>query len=173
MNSDRTVPADAMWARTGHLLPGKAGDRGVTAADNRQFLEAVLWRTRAGAPWRDLPERFGKWNSVFKRFRRWTLAGVFERVFNALSGDFDFEYMFIDGTIVQAHQKASGAKGGPAGRGIGRSRGGTASKIVAAVDALGYLARFVIVPGQVHGIAGLPPAAGGSSVRGPDRGPGV
>ena len=114
MNSDRTVLTDAMWDRIEHLLPGKAGDRGTTAADNRLFLEAVLWRTRAGAPWRDLPKRFGKWNSVFKRFRRWTLAGVFERVFNALSGDFDFEYVFIDGTIVQAHQKASGAKGGPA-----------------------------------------------------------
>ena len=117
MNADRTVLTDAMWARIEHMLPGKATDPGVTAADNRRFLEAVLWRTRTGSPWRDLPKRFGKWNSVFKRFRRWVLSGVFERVFNALSGAFDFEYVFVDGTVVQAHQKAAGAKGGPADRG--------------------------------------------------------
>ena len=117
MNPDRTVLTDAMWARVEPMLPGKASDPGATAADNRQFLEAVLWRFRTGSPWRDLPERFGNWNSVFKRFRRWALSGVFERVFNALSDEFDLEYVFVDGTIVQAHQKATGAKGGPAGKG--------------------------------------------------------
>ena len=114
MNPDRTVLTDAMWVRVEHMLPGKATDPGATAADNRQFLEAVLWRTRTGSPWRDLPERFGNWNSVFKRFRRWATSGVFKRVFNELSDEFDLEYVFIDGTIVQAHQKASGARGGPA-----------------------------------------------------------
>ena len=63
--------------------------------------------------WRDIPERFGKHNSVFKRFRRWVLSGVFERVFNTLSEEFDLECVFVDGTVVQAHQKAAGAKGGP------------------------------------------------------------
>ena len=116
MNADRTVLTDAMWARVEPMLPGKATDPGVTAADNRQFLEAVLWRIRTGSPWRDLPERFGKWNSVFKRFRRWAVKGVFERVFNVLSDEFDLEYVFVDGTVVQAHQKASGAKGGPKSR---------------------------------------------------------
>ncbi len=77
----------------------------------------MLWRTRTGSPWRDLPERFGNWNSVFKRFRRWAVSGVFEGVFNELSDEFDLEFVFVDGTIVQAHQKAAGAKGGPAGRG--------------------------------------------------------
>ena len=65
MNADRTVLTDAMWARIEHMLPGKATDPGATAADNRRFLEAVLWRSRTGSPWRDLPERFGNWNSVF------------------------------------------------------------------------------------------------------------
>ena len=116
MNDDRTVLTDAMWARIEHMLPGRKSDPGVTAADNRLFVEAVLWRTRTGSPWRDLPERFGNWNSVFKRFRRWVLAGVFERVFKALSGSFHLEYVFVDGTVVQAHQKAAGAKGGPADR---------------------------------------------------------
>ena len=99
------------------MLPGKATDPGVTAADNRRFLKAVLWRIRTGSPWRDLPERFGNWNNVFKRFRRWGLSGVFERVFNALSDEFGHEYVFVDGTVVQTHQKAVGAKGGPAARG--------------------------------------------------------
>ena len=85
MNSDRTVLTDAMWAQIEHILPGKATDSGVTAADNRRFLEAVLWRIRTGSPWRDLLERFGHWNNVFKRFRCWALSGVFERVFDALS----------------------------------------------------------------------------------------
>jgi len=75
-------------------------------------MEAVLWRVRTGSPWRDLPKDFGNWNSVFKRFRRWAKAGIFESLFNAINGEPDLEYAMIDGTIVQAHQKASGAKGG-------------------------------------------------------------
>ena len=116
MNADRTALTDAMWARAGPMLPGKAAGPGVTAADNRQFPGAVLRRFRTGSPRRDLPKRFGNWNSVFRRFRRWALKGVFERVFNALSDEFDLEYVFVDGTVVQARQKASGAKGGPKSR---------------------------------------------------------
>ncbi len=104
---------EAVWERVAPLLPGKASDSGVTAKDNRLFLEAVLWRARTGLPWRDLPTAFGRWNSVFQRFRRWARAGVFERLFERLSGEPDFEYALIGGTIVTAHQKASGAKGGP------------------------------------------------------------
>ena len=104
--------SDAVWKTIEPLLPGKSADRGVTAKDNRLFLEAILWRVRTGLPWRDLPDEFGNWNSVFQRFRRWVAAGVFERVFERLSDEPDFEYALIDGTIVTAHQKASGAKGG-------------------------------------------------------------
>ena len=104
--------SDAVWAKIASLLPGKATDPGATGKDNRLFLEAVLWRVRTGSPWRDLPSGFGKWNSVFQRFRRWVKGGVFERVFACLSDEPDFEYALIDGTIVSAHQKASGAKGG-------------------------------------------------------------
>ena len=73
MNPDRTALTDAMWARIEPMLPGKATDPGVSAADNRRFLEAALWRIRTGSPRRDLPARFGNWNSVFKRFRRWAV----------------------------------------------------------------------------------------------------
>ncbi len=109
---DRDILSDAQWERIEPLLPGKPGDPGRSAADNRMFLEAVLWMARTGAPWRDLHHRFGRWNSVFRRFRRWAQKGVFESLFNALSDDPDFEYVMIDGTIVRVHQHGAGARGG-------------------------------------------------------------
>jgi transposase len=112
VDRDRFVVSDAVWEKVASLLPGKASDSGVTAKDNRLFLEAVLWRVRTGLPWRDLPREFGNWNSVFQRFRRWVRAEVFDRIFACVSDEPDFEYALIDGTIVTAHQKASGAKGG-------------------------------------------------------------
>ncbi len=112
MNTDRFVIADRVWEKVAPHLPGKATDCGVTAANNRLFLEAVLWRVRTGSPWRDLPLGFGNWNSVFQRFRRGAKKGVFDRLFDLLSAEPDFEYAMIDGTIVSVHQKASGAKGG-------------------------------------------------------------
>jgi transposase len=109
---DRDVLNDEQWARVAPLLPGKAGDPGRSGADNRRFLEAVLWIVRTGSPWRDLHREFGNWNSAFKRFRRWAVKGVFEHLFQVLSGDPDFEYALIDGTIVRVHQQGTGAKGG-------------------------------------------------------------
>ena len=109
---DRTVLSDAQWARVAPLLPGKPGDPGRSGTDNRLFLEAVLWIARAGAPWRDLPDMFGSWNTAFRRFRRWAVKGIFERLFQMLSGDPDFEYALIDGTIIRVHQHGTGAKGG-------------------------------------------------------------
>ena len=112
MRSERFVITDHMWEVMEPLLPGSTRDQGVTAKDTRLFMEAILWRVRVGGPWRDLPASFGNWNSVFRRFRRWAKNGIFESLFNHLSGDPDFEYVLIDGTIVSVHQKASGAKGG-------------------------------------------------------------
>ena len=112
MREERFVINDRSWAAIEPLVPGTSRDRGVTAKDTRLFLEAVLWRVRVGGPWRDLPPGFGEWNSVFRRFRRWAERGVFQRIFEVVSGDPDFEYVLIDGTIISVHQKASGAKGG-------------------------------------------------------------
>ena len=103
---------DEQWARIAPLLPGKPGDPGRSGNDNRLFVEAVLLIARTGAPWRDLPEAFGNWNSIFIRFRRWAKKGVFDRIFNVLSEDPDFECVMIDGTIVRVHQHGAGAKGG-------------------------------------------------------------
>lgn len=109
---DRDVLSDAQWERIENLLPGRVGHVGGTAPDNRLFLEAVLWIMRTGAPWRDMPERFGYWQVIYNRFNRWSKTGVWERVFEALCQDPDFEYVMIDSTIVRAHQHAAGAKGG-------------------------------------------------------------
>ena len=109
---DRLILSDEQWERIAPYVPGKKGDPGRSGEDNRLFLEGVLWIARVGAPWRDLPETFGNWNSVFQRFRRWALKGVFERLFQLLSDDPDFEYGLIDGTLVRVHQHGTGAKGG-------------------------------------------------------------
>ena len=100
---------DEDWERVKDRLPGQPGDPGVTAKDNRLFINAVLWIAKTGAPWRDLPERFGPWGSVWKRFDRWAKKGVWQRVFEALR-DPDLEWMIIDSTVVRAHQHAAGAE---------------------------------------------------------------
>ena len=86
----------------------------MTAKDNRLFVDGVLYRYRAGIPWRDLPERYGPWKAVHTRFTRWAKAGVWAAVFAHLAGDADSEYAMIDSTIVRAHQHSAGAKGGTA-----------------------------------------------------------
>src|SRR5213075_855329 len=101
---------DDQWDRIKDFLPGREGHVGGTAADNRLFVEAVLFRYRAGIPWRDLPERFGDWKVVYQRFSRWAKSGVFERIFKMLASDHDNEYMMIDATIVRAHQHSAGAR---------------------------------------------------------------
>src|SRR5512138_276157 len=108
--------SDAQWGRICDFLPGKAGDPGRSAADNRRFVNGVLWVLRSGAHWHDLPERYGKWKSVHKRFSRWAGAGVWERVFAALTKDRTNEYLMLDTTLVRAHQQAATGKGGPATR---------------------------------------------------------
>jgi transposase len=103
---------DEHWARIKDLLPGQPGDPGVTAKDNRLFVNAVLWIAKTGAPWRDLPERFGRWDTVWRRFDRWSKKGVWKRVFETLQ-DPDLEWMILDSTVIRAHQHAAGKKGVP------------------------------------------------------------
>jgi transposase len=117
MGIKRYELSDVQWRRIGPMLPGKAGDPGRTASDNRLFINGVLWVLRSGARWSDLLEHYGKYKSVHKRFTRWALAGVWERIFDVLSRDRDNEYLMIDSSIVRAHaQAATGQKGGSATR---------------------------------------------------------
>ena len=101
---------DDQWERMKDMLPGRVGTVGRPAADNRRFVEAVLYRYRAGIPWRDLPERFGDFRVAHTRFSRWAARGVWRRVFEHLATDADNEYAMIDSTIVRAHQHSAGAR---------------------------------------------------------------
>jgi putative transposase len=113
MGMKRYELSQAQWERIAPLLPGKAGDPGRTAADNRLFVNGVLWVLRSGAHWQHLPERYGKHKSVHKRFTRWAKAGVWEKVFDELIKDRNNQYLMLDTTLVRAHQQATAGKGGP------------------------------------------------------------
>ena len=101
---------DDQWDRIKDFLPGREGHVGGTAADNRLFVDAVIYRYRTGIPWRDLPERYGHWKATHRRYRRWCESGVFARIFEALARDADNEFMMLDATIVRAHQHSAGAQ---------------------------------------------------------------
>ena len=101
---------DDQWTRIKDFLPGRVWHVGGTAADNRLFVDAVLYRYRTGMPWRDLPERYGAWKSTHRRYRRWCESAVFLRVFEMLATDADNEFVMLDATIVRAHQHSAGAK---------------------------------------------------------------
>ena len=113
MGIKRYELSDVQWERIAALLPGKRGDPGRTATDNRLFVNGCLWVLRSGARWCDLPDRYGKWKSVHTRFSRWAKAGVWETIFTALTRDRDNLYLMIDSTIIRAHQQAATGKGGP------------------------------------------------------------
>jgi putative transposase len=108
---------EAQWVRIAPLLPGKVGDPGRSGADNRLFVNGVLWVLRSGAFWQHLPERYGKWKTVHARFTRWAKAGVWETVFAELIKDRDNQYLMLDSTLVRAHQQAT------TGRGSGQKKG--------------------------------------------------
>src|SRR5919199_257458 len=109
--------SDAEWARLGPLLPPHRAGRPRT--DDRRVVNGILWKLATGAPWRDLPERYGPWQTVYTRFRRWTQAGVWDQLFAAVQrqadavGTLDWDIHFVDGTVIRAHQHAAGARGGP------------------------------------------------------------
>ena len=116
--------SDEQWSRVRDMLPGRVGHVGATARDNRLFVEAVLYRYRAGIPWRDLPERFGDWKNVHRRHSRWAATGVWKRLFQLLSAAADNEYAMIDSTIVRAHQHSAGAPKKRAGHRPSAARSG-------------------------------------------------
>src|SRR5436190_20776025 len=108
---------DAQWERLAPLLPPEKPPTGKPNRDHRTVLDAIIWKLRTGAPWRDLPERYGPWSTAYGRFRRWRIAGLWDRLFAAVqaaedaAGRLDWEVHFVDGTVVRAHQHAAGAKG--------------------------------------------------------------
>jgi len=117
----RHALSDAQWERIQDLLPGRSGTPGRPAANNRLFVDAVLWIAKTGAPWRDLPERFGDWNKDFRRLDRWAKRGAWKAVFGALQ-DPDLEWLLLDSTIIRAHPHAAGAKKKRRGPGVRTGR---------------------------------------------------
>src|SRR3978361_2221637 len=109
---DRFVLTDAQWAKMEPHCLGKPSDPGRSGANNRRFVEAILWIARTGSPGRDLPSLFGNWNTGSKRFRDWVKSDVFKRLFDAVSDQPDMEYAMVDATIVKVHRHGQGAKGG-------------------------------------------------------------
>lgn len=104
---------DAEWEQVKELIPPeRTGKKGKPSKDNRVMLNAMIWLARSGAPWRDLPERFGPWKSVYSRFRKWIDDGVLDNIFRVLALDAELDEISIDGTIVRAHQHSAGAKKG-------------------------------------------------------------
>lgn len=109
---------DPQWERLAPLLPPQRPARGRPNHDHRRILNGIRWRLKTGVPWRDVPERYGPWQTLYSRFRRWQLAGVWDRILAALQaeadarGALDWSLHFIDGSVVRAHQHAAGAKGG-------------------------------------------------------------
>ncbi len=101
---------NGMWDKLAPLLPPESGRQGPVAKENRLMVEGMLWKMRTSSPWRDLPEEFGPWNSVYTRFSRWCKAGVWREVLTVLQKQVDWEWIFLDSTIVRAHQHAHGAK---------------------------------------------------------------
>jgi len=120
MNRRRHELTDEQWEKLRPLLPAQNPKTGRPAKDHRMIINGILWVLRTGAPWRDLPERYGPWSTVASRFYRWREAGIWDRLFATLqsqqdaAGAVDWEVHFVDGTIVRAHQHAAGAKKGAA-----------------------------------------------------------
>jgi len=110
MKLTRTVLRDDQWVRIEPLISGKVSDCGVTGKNNRQFVEAILWICRTGAPWRDLPKDLGNWHTIFTRYNRWSKKGRWQAIFDALSQEPDLEYLMVDGSIVRVHQHGAPKK---------------------------------------------------------------
>jgi len=113
--------SESDWDRIKDLLPGQPGQHGGVADDNRRFINAVLWIARTGAPWRDLPERLGNWNSQWRRFDRWASKGRLAMIAEVLR-DPDLDVMILDSTVIRAHPCAAGSKKNGTGPAVKTSR---------------------------------------------------
>jgi transposase len=182
----RHALSDRQWGLIKNLLP-ENGHRGRRWKDHRSLIDGILWILRTGSPWRDLPDRFGPWKTVYERFRRWTREGLWDRVLAEVQGErqrrgkIDWRLFAIDSTIVRAHKAAAGAERArpmnePADHAIGRSRGGLSTKIHLVCDRTGMPMSVSLSPGQAHDLTACVPLVdslqvrtGGRMRRRPDR----
>src|SRR3954447_20952658 len=164
----RTMLSEAMWGRLAPLLPPQKPRTGRPSLDHRRFLEAVLWLARTGAPWRDPPAELMNWRTAWggppppacRRLQRWTAAGVWERVIDALRAmapEAGWEAHMLDSTVIRAHAHAAGARKATGQQALGRSRGGFSTKLHLRGDARGRPVAFHLTAGQRHDLIGVGP----------------
>lgn len=112
----RSFLTNEMWEKLAPLLPPEEGGMGRRRLPNRPMVEGILWKHRTGAPWRDLPESYGPWTSVYTRFNTWSKRGVWQGILEILRKEADLEWVMLDGTIARAHQHSAGHGGGERSR---------------------------------------------------------
>ncbi|WP_110924861.1 IS5 family transposase [Tritonibacter mobilis] len=153
----RNLMSDDEWSLFEYFILATRARNGRKPTNHRLVLDGVFWIARTGSPWRDLPEEFGKWSSVYRQFRRWTLAGLWEDILDALnqSGAVPDALQMVDSTVIRAHHQAAGAKRGTPRQGFGRSRGGFTTKVHLRVNAHGMPMRTEITPGQTSDYLGF------------------
>jgi transposase len=149
--------SEQQWQRLAPLLPAeRPPKRGRPYHSHRQILNGILWLLATGAPWRDIPERFGPWSTIANRFYRWQRQGVWQHVFLSLlreadqQGQINWTLHFVDGTVIRAHQHAAGVRRPDGDEALGRSRGGFSTKLHLRADRRGKPLVFLITAGQVH-----------------------
>lgn len=148
------IISDRLWAQLEPLLPTEGSPYGGRPpGDIRNFLNAIHWILRAGAPWRALPVDFGSWKTIYSRFRRWQKHGFWDAIFILLTKEADMESVMIDGSYIHAHKHSSGARHSSGKQAIGKSRGGFTTKLHAVVDALGYPLQLKLTGGQCSDIS--------------------
>lgn len=168
---------DAQWARLEPLLPPRKPWTGRPNLDHRPIVNGILWVLRTGAPWQDLPDRYGKPSTVSTRFYRWRRAGIWDRIFAVVrqqadaAGHLDWEVRYVDATVVRAHQHAAGAKTSAAAtEALGRSQGGFSTKVHLRAEGRGKPLALVLTPGQQHEAGVFERLMAQGAVRRPGRG---
>lgn len=149
----RYALTDRQWEQIAPFLPPeRTGKRGRPLNNNRSMLNAMIWIARSGSPWRDLPDYYDSWKSVYSRFRKWINNGLLDKIFRLLAMDAELSEISLDASIVRAHQHSAGARKDGQPNEIGHSRGGPSTKIHAAVDAYGYPLYIMLSEGQRNDI---------------------
>ena len=167
---------NTQWKQLQPLLPPQKPRTGRPASDHRRILNGILWILRTGAPWRDLPERYGPWGTVASRFYRWGKAGIWHRLFETVQqpadaqSEINWAIHYVDGTIVRAHQHAAGSPRGADAEALGRSQGGFSTKVHLRAADEKHLMSFELSPGQRHEALGFEPLMASGAVKRSGRG---